>query len=309
MECENTRTRCVVLFGAGASFGSSGILPVPPPLGADLYGVLARAFPKTWGGVSGELKREFETHFEIGMGELWSMYPLGASELKPGAPSPHRLMQDMARLFLSYNLGPGEDDLYSKFLIRLSRVSKLSVTCMATLNYEHLLKQAMIKVRLAPRVLRPHGGCQFWMKRGGRIFAAANKAIGQGMHAVSSRIRILVPNAVHMLLNKAHQVQYPCMANYVESKVTQMGQRYLVRVQDRFKRRVLSCKKVVLVGVRPWPSDKHVWDGIFETNATILYVGSRKDFRELQDNRRVNRRCVFVAERFEDVVDKLIEMI
>lgn len=308
MGCDSFRYRCVVLFGAGASSGSPGVLPVPPPLGADLYGVLAKAFPRSWGGVSGELRREFETHFERGMGKLWSIYPKALSELKKGAPSPHRLMQDMARLFLSYCLAPGYDDLYSKFLIGLLRASKDSATCLATLNYEHLVEQAMIKVRLAPRVLRPHGGCQFWIKRGGRMFGEG-KAVGQGMHAVSSRIRVLGQNSVHMLLNKARQAQYPCMAIYVEGKVTQMGQQYLYRAQNRFQRRVLSCDKVVLVGVRPWPDDTHVWKAIFETGAATLYVGSKKDFRVLQERRGPNRNCEFVAEQFEDAIEKLIDMI
>ena len=122
----------VVLFGAGASFGSPAVLPVPPPLGADLYGVLAKAFPETWGGVSDELRAKFEDHFETGMSALWDMYPAALSSLKPGAPSPHRLMQDMARLFMCYSLAPGADDLYTRFLIELWNASKGKNTFLST---------------------------------------------------------------------------------------------------------------------------------------------------------------------------------
>jgi len=296
----------VILFGAGASFGSPAVLPVPPPLGADLYGVLAKAFPDSWGGVSDELQLKFEDHFETGMGALWDMYPAAVSSLKPGAPSPHRLMQDMARLFMSYHLAPGAHDLYTRFLIELRNASKGKDTCMSTLNYEHLAEQALEKVGLKPQVLRPHGGCQFWPRHGGRFFGSG-RAVGQGMNSVSSRIRPLPRNAIQRLLNKRGQSKYPCMAIYLEGKVTQMGQRYLWRAQDRFARRVLSANTVTLIGVRPWPPDTHIWKCIFETKATVLYVGGKNDFEVLRKWRPDDRESVFVADRFEECIGDLVK--
>jgi hypothetical protein len=124
------------------------------------------------------------------MGVLWSMYPKAVSPLIPGAPSPHELMQDMARFFLFYRLEPGCKDLYSKFLVALESAWKRDETCIATLNYEHLVDQAMTGLGWRPRVLRPHGGCQFWPQ--GRIFGPApGQAPGQGLNLTSHRIRDL----------------------------------------------------------------------------------------------------------------------
>lgn len=302
------RYKRIVLFGAGASFGSPAILPVSPPLGTELYRVLARTFPKSWGGVSENLKRKFEEHFEVGMEALWSMYPNAISSLKPGAPSPNVLMQDLTRFFISFRIAPGREDVYSKFLIKLWSFSKGDDTCFATLNYEILLEQAMSTLSLKPRVIRPHGGCNLWIKRGGKMYGTG-RAVGQGAHCISSRIKPLPLSAVNALLNKRNQAQYPCIAIYTEGKVTQMGQRYLWRAQDRFRRRVLACQAVALIGVRPWPKDHHIWNSIFETMGKVLYVGGERGYKTLEQYRGQDRQTCFISERFENAIEDLVKVI
>ena len=149
----------LVLFGAGASYGSAGIVPVSPPLGKDLYLALRRAFPASWGALSADLSGLFDRHFEKGMVELMQLYPKAVQPLRDGAPSPHALMQDIARFFLTFELAQGGQDLYSRFLCALLRSPNGMATHFATLNSEHLLEQAMVRLGLKPAVLRPHGGC------------------------------------------------------------------------------------------------------------------------------------------------------
>ena len=302
------RYKRVVLFGAGASFGSPGIIPVSPPLGVDLYKVLAKTFPKNWGAMSEELKIKFEEHFEIGMGALWSMYPAAVSSLKPGAPSPNILMQDLTRFFISFRIAPNQQDAYSRFLIKLWSCDKINDTCFATLNYEILLEQAMTTLGLKPRVIRPHGGCNLWLKRGGKIFGT-NRAIGQGFNSISSKIRPLQPHIINELLNKPNQAKYPCMAIYVEGKVTQMGQQYLCRIQNRFYRHISNCESVVLIGVRPWPKDHHIWNHIFKTTAETFYVGEQEYYETLKQCRGRDRQTCFVSDRFENAIEDLIKII
>ena len=52
---------------ARVSFDSPGVSPAPPPLGAERYPALRRAFPATWGAVSEDLASEFGQHFKTGM--------------------------------------------------------------------------------------------------------------------------------------------------------------------------------------------------------------------------------------------------
>ncbi|MCL4198114.1 MAG: hypothetical protein KJZ69_11545 [Phycisphaerales bacterium] len=298
----------LVLFGAGASFGSVGVIPTAPPMGSQLYPVLARAFPDSWGAVSPDLRTKFDQHFEEGMSALWEMYPMAFSPLKPGAPSPHSLMQDLARFFLSFRLVPGYKDVYSRMLISLWNSSKGVHTSIATLNYEHLLEQAMIRLRLPPRVLRPHGGCQFWLKRGGTIWWREGYTMGKGMNSISARIMPLPRREVESRLDLPNQGKYPCMAMYLEGKVTQMGQRYLRRVQHRLRNRVTSSTSIAIVGVRPWPSDSHIWSSIADADAIVHYVGGEVDFamlREMRGSRATRHVGARIEECIEDVVAAL----
>lgn len=63
----------VILFGAGASYGSdnSGI----PPLGNNLFSELARFNPHGWGALPSEFRKVFNNDFEQGMLTLASERP------------------------------------------------------------------------------------------------------------------------------------------------------------------------------------------------------------------------------------------
>ncbi|NNE47778.1 MAG: hypothetical protein HKN37_14080 [Rhodothermales bacterium] len=296
-----------VLFGAGASYGSPGIVPVSPPLGRNLYPALRRAFPATWGAFSNDLVPQFESHFEQGLAALMRLYPGAVQPLRDGAPSPHALMKDMARFFLAFELAPGRQDLYSRFLMSLLRSPNGTATAFATLNYEHLLERAMSGLGLKPKVLRPHGGCQLWPISGGIIRAGQGRAIGAGMHSISARVRAAPSSRIHQRLNELDQARYPCMAMYMPGKNTQVGQRYLRRMQARFRERVAESRTVVLIGVRPWDEDTHLWPSIYSTSARVLYVGSDEDYRILASNRGRTRATLHIGDRFARVLDVLAD--
>jgi hypothetical protein len=295
----------LILFGAGASFGSPSVLPTAPPLGIGLFDVLQKSFPDSWGSISGAFRARFEDNFEAGMEDIWNTYPAALSSLVDGVPSPNVLMQDMARFFLCFTLGPRQRDCYSRFLLSLDGADKLRETRFATLNYEHLLEQAMVQCGMRPAVIRPHGSCQFWPKRGGRLRGDGTRAIGQGFHQVSTRVRQLTRQQTADRLNEVGQAGYPCMAIYIRSKVTQAAQQYLRRIQLRFRDAVLSSERIALVGVRPWRTDTHIWDSIARTCATVLYVGGSSGFDDLRSIRD-NQGTEFVGERFDQAIDTLV---
>jgi len=297
----------LVLFGAGASSGSPSITPSSPPLGSELFGVLVKTFPATWGEVSQDIRSKFDRHFETGMATLLGTYPAGLSMAQAGIPSPHILMQDIAQLFLSYSLAPTLDDLYTKFLAALRSSSKEADTCLATLNYENLLEQSMVNLKLRPRVLRLHGGCQLWIKNNTRIFGGPDRAIGRNMRIVASRIRHLSVISMKKKLGISRQAMYPCMALYAPGKPAQVGQYYLWRIQDRFANRVLTANSLAIVGVRPWLKDDHVWTPILRTSATVYYIGGEADFDDLRRHRGSSRQTIHIATRFDEGLGKLVD--
>ena len=239
------------------------------------------------------------------MAALMQLYPKAVQPLEAGAPSPHALMQDLARFFLSFELAYGGQDLYSRFLVALLQSPNGVAVHLATLNYEHLLERAMVRLGLRPAVLRPHGGCQLWPEKGGAILVGRGRAIGHGMHSISSRVGAKPALRISQLLNQVDQMKYPCMAMYIPGKITQVGQRYLRRMQARFRRRVADSRTVVLIGVRPWDSDRHLWPSIYTADASVLFVGSRDDFDNLASKRRHGRKTLFLSERFEEAISIL----
>lgn len=239
------------------------------------------------------------------MAALMQLYPKAVQPLETGAPSPHTLMQDMTRFFLSFELAYGGQDLYSRFLVALLQSPNGMAVHLATLNYEHLLERAMGRLGLRPAVLRPHGGCQLWPEKGGTILVGRGRAIGHGMHSISSRVKAKHALRISQLLNQVDQMKYPCMAMYLPGKITQVGQRYLRRMQARFQRRVTDSRTIILIGVRPWDSDTHLWPAIYTAQGTVLFVGSRGDCDVLASRRGHGRRTLFVSDSFEEAISVL----
>lgn len=85
----------LVLFGAGASFGSVDVRPEPPPLGPKLLAKLQQAFPR-WADLPPPAVQIFASDFEEGMAYLRS----NLDEQLPG------LLRDMGLYFLQFR--PGE---------------------------------------------------------------------------------------------------------------------------------------------------------------------------------------------------------
>ncbi|MCH8910551.1 MAG: hypothetical protein IH867_07405 [Chloroflexi bacterium] len=150
----------LIIFGAGASFGSVDVRPSLPPMGSKLFEALGESFPSTWGQISDDLKKVFEADFENGMVELDKSSP---QKMTP-------LLKNMASFFFMFSLG--ERNLYSKLADRIK--AKNWDGALVTLNYERLLMKALNKagvrayqpgstpVKDAIEVCMPHGCCNIF---------------------------------------------------------------------------------------------------------------------------------------------------
>ena len=102
----------VILFGAGASYGSGPAHPQPPPLGNELFHLLTSTFPGSWGAISGANRKLFEESVEFGMGAL----------LASGSHDLPAMMQQFVVLFSSYQLRPG--NAYSLLIGRSTKLKR-----------------------------------------------------------------------------------------------------------------------------------------------------------------------------------------
>ncbi|MFN3534850.1 MAG: hypothetical protein ACK4WB_05610, partial [Desulfatiglandales bacterium] len=147
----------LILFGAGASYGSSK--GKVPPLGAALFSELRRFDKDGWGALPSEIASKFEEDFELGMERL--------SQTRPH--SMPILQRAMAKYFVQFTLR--EDSLYLQ-LAKLIKRSKWrgSIT---TLNYDLLLESSLVWEGIRIVQLRdpglgevelcwPHGCCNIF---------------------------------------------------------------------------------------------------------------------------------------------------
>lgn len=177
IRCQLITTK-VVLFGAGASFGSGDdVYPYRTPLGRDLYAKLQTYFPTTWGDkVPSFLDRVFKKDFEKVMEQLVN------SEFSTLVPL---LMRNMSEYFVEFR--PTRDsNLYIRFIKELKPI--LNDILFSTLNYdllfEHAVKHNGLLVTRLQEIqdriyfLKLHGSCDFIPPKGFSLYN--NVFMGRG---------------------------------------------------------------------------------------------------------------------------------
>ncbi len=297
--------RRVILFGAGASYGSGAVVPQPPPLGGTLYGVLASEFPQSWGSLPAVIQRKFEKTFEVGMGAL----------LATGSQAVPPLMQEFAKLFSRYQLG--SPNAYVSLLESLDRAGKLTGTAFATLNYECLLEWALMTrgrrgecgdVLPGPQgsyIWKLHGSCNFILRSDQLYVAPATTGLVFGPQPnFDADIEVIDPRSVADRLRNTGL--YPAMAYYAQGKQVQMSQRSIRMIQDIYARAVPNATSIGVIGVRPNVADEHVWGPLAATPARVLFVGSRESFSEWRKDHRGDRPTKYLGSHFDATIDALV---
>jgi len=293
----------VILFGAGASYGSGAVHPEPPPLGDQLFDLLTRAFPASWGALPNDHQARFRESFELGMGAL----------LATGSHAVPPMMQEFAILFSRYQSRPG--NAYSLLVESLDEAGKIDRTAYASLNYECLLEWALMMYHqpvayFGPKrgftdVWKLHGSCNFLPTglsvapaRTGVTYGGSGVKIGAGIEPVE-------PSTVPSHLRDTGL--YPAMAHYAPGKEVQISEHSIQKVQDLYAAAVAAAESVGVIGVRPNVEDGHVWAPLAETPARILYVGGRDAYNDWRRSHRGNRPTEHLGDRFSEAIAPLVD--
>lgn len=293
----------VILFGAGASFGSGEVEPCPPPLTPGLMASLAAAAPLTWGSLSSELQALFRNDFELGMVELGRIRP----DLLPP------LQRSMAKFF--FNFVPGQDNLYRDLARRIAS-TKWSGT-LVTLNYERLLQLSLEAEGLQVGyhgqngagdcidICVPHGICHLFCDgvegvAGEVEFAGAEVATGGD------------PNVVDNPGEFARRIQEdafpPVMSYFDPAKETTSGVNIILGHRRRFEELVANAGRVVIIGVAVRPEDSHLWQPLAESPADLHFcagASAAPDFEMWAEANRPGRSSGaypgYFSESFEEL--------
>lgn len=115
----------VVLFGAGASFGSEQAEPHVPPLGRNLFDALLSAYPDVWSHVKDE-REKFTPNFELGMAEAFE---------KRGALAV-AMHRSVAHYFSRFRVA--RENTYVRFIEMLRDAGAMRGLAFSTLTYSRV---------------------------------------------------------------------------------------------------------------------------------------------------------------------------
>ncbi|MBI2871999.1 MAG: hypothetical protein HYY00_02270 [Chloroflexi bacterium] len=296
----------IVLFGAGASYGAGQVLPKAPPLGKDLYAELARYCPSSWGQLPNDIHTAFHAGFEQGMQILWDKYSTNIA----------LLMRHMTLYLAQFRPDGSGRDLYSRFLNALNKHELAHQVLYSTLNYECVLElsaSAMGKRvnyggvevdRNAIGIWKLHGSCNF-LSAG--IKASSGVLFSSGV-AFEGELKAVNPNdAIEYCLSDMGL--YPAMALYMNAKPVQVGQSVIHGLQRRWADVVRKANRLLVVGVRPYPGDTHIWQPLAECQGELGFVGPQPDFDLWRESQRAGKVSRWIGSRWDACFEQSVAFI
>lgn len=218
----------IIIFGAGASFGSGEVNPRVPPMGNDLFSALQHLYPPTWGQITGGLASSFRSDFEKGMQEL--------ADTNSHAMPP--LQRAMAAFFFNFSIGA--DNLYLEIAERVLDTSWDGA--FATLNYERLLEMALGQRGLVPfvgtsqgqsnsvEICMPHGCCHIFCE--GVSGGASGISMGLGVTTTGTPVVISDPGQFNQRISQ--DAFPPTMSYFMPSKATTTCVNFIEQQRNRF---------------------------------------------------------------------------
>ncbi len=146
----------------------------------------------------------------------------------------------------------------------------------------------------------PHGCCH--------IFCESAKGITPGVsfHGIdvktSGRIKIIAQPLEFN--NRILSDAFPPVMSYFEPhKRTVSGNNFIEMQRERMKTLILNSNKIIILGIKIRPNDKHIWDYLGQTNAQLVYFGNnqdKNDFDSWLNSIKRNKNDKFIQKYFID---------
>lgn len=270
----------LILFGAGASFGSEPEGEPTPPLLSGLCQELAQIFPDTWGAITRNEKNRFNRNFEKEM--LRFMEHLSVYNRINNFPI--RLQWDLARFLFEFE--PTSKSLYVNFadVIKSQEWSGTIVT----LNYDRLLEIALRSAEIpiskfgvteqpeGQEVLLPHGCSNLCV--GGNNVVRDNVILGnptRGIVIDHPPVTVESKAELEEHFERAGDMQ-PVMAFIEPGKGSASSPSFFENTKTRFKECALAADQIIIIGVNCNDQDDHIWGPLAESNAEITYCSGKE---------------------------------
>lgn len=304
----------VILFGAGASYGSEPAGTRVPPLGAKLYEELCAFSPDLWAALPSPYPDLFRTDFEQGFERLAQDSPSPLSVgFNPAMSYPSHLtgplLRKMAEFFLQFE--PTKDSLYGRLAERIRATGWHGA--LASLNYDLLLPLSLDRAVLVAqlnlwgdmrslRVCLPHGCCALLIQPG--VLTGQATLVGIG-NSIEAPIVFEKNTAVARERLRAEFVP-PVMSYFEPLKTAVTAPAFLAQQRSYLSEAVTNADVVTIIGVQVRERDEHIWDPLGLTAARLVYCSRETDgFQGWSDRRRPGRTDVILRSTFEASFDEL----
>jgi hypothetical protein len=292
----------IFLFGAGASYGAGGILPEPPPLGFQLYSILERVCPSTWGGLPNTVKNVFYEDFERGMQIVYARF----SSVIPA------LMRDMAIYFIQFR-PYRRSTLYCRLTSDLQRSGLLPRVLFSTLNYDCVLEYSLLEQKLSISYF-DEGNSEIipvWKLHGSCNMFSHSVQVSQGVYYGTG---VVWEGGIQAFLDSNSVIQHclvetglaPVMCLYMHGKLLNVSPAAVRQLQQEWVKTVIDGTAIVCIGVRPLPEDTHIWDHLATSPAPLYFIGDQQALDAWQQISRVGS-TEYLGPRFNTAYQSLIE--
>ena len=120
--------------------------------------------------------------------------------------------------------------------------------------------------------LKLHGSCNFLPR--GIVF---NNVALRFQNIIAANLDVVDSEDVIRFCHSGRS-DYPVMCMFMEGKPAQIGGNKIRDIQARWTEYVADAKRVLIIGVKPHMTDRHIWEPLSSTSAKIGYVGSKSRF-------------------------------
>ena len=282
----------MLIFGAGASFGSCD--SCVPPVTSGLIDELIKFDPKGWGCIPKKFLAFFKHDFEKGFFDFTNEFP---DTLGP-------LQRAMACYFFTFTASP------SNLFVKLAKRIKESNwhNPIITLNYDRFLDTALnsckisnvmpgtpdIKLHLDNNkpflpVYYPHGSCNLFYSREKISFTGRSgfyKLLNNTEFFPFAKIsgdNVSRYSDFSDFKTKVKRNFYPPIMSYViPSKITNVGEEFLKFQRKKINVVIQQASKIGIIGVRVRVHDKHLWEPLAKTDASIIYCSGENGKKEFE---------------------------
>lgn len=62
----------------------------------------------------------------------------------------------------------------------------------------------------------------------------------------------------------------------------------MISLQESWIKRIIESNLILIIGVRPYPEDMHIWKSIIEAKGKMGYIGTEGGFEDLKELELVN---------------------